>query len=375
MSAEQQVEELIRGPQYARAQTDKEALLAPLLCGLCRDVALRCPPYARFLERLGRDAASWRTMLDIPPLPAAMFKRFLLSAVPPEQVVRQLQSSATTGQQPSRIVVDKTTAFRQSRALVSILKEHIGPQRRPLLVLDAPQSVAEGESLTARGAAVRGLQNFAAETVFAMQPSASGDLEPDWGQVQDFQARHAQRPVLVFGFTFVVWTRLVVEAQRRGLRFALPGAILLHSGGWKRLTAEAVSKQEFTRQAALVLGCRPEAILDFYGMVEQVGTVFVDCEAGNKHAPAFADVLLRRPGSLEPAQIGESGLIEVLSALPTSFPGQAILTEDEGLLVGVDDCLCGRKGRYFRFLRRVEQTEPRGCGDTFGQGNKREAHL
>ena len=157
MSLDQQIDDLIRGPQYALPQAEKESRLLPILRELCGDVAARCPPYSRFLDRLGTRPETWQTLADVPPLPAAMFKRFLLSAVPPEQVVRQLHSSATTGQQPSRIVIDKTTAFRQSRALVSILKDHIGPRRRPLLVLDAAESAAPGDVLTARGAAIRGV--------------------------------------------------------------------------------------------------------------------------------------------------------------------------------------------------------------------------
>jgi hypothetical protein len=98
--------------------------------------------------------------------------------------------------------------------------------------------------------------------------------------------------------------------------------------------------------------------------------VLVDCPAGHKHAPAFADVLIRRPYTLAPAEPGEEGIIEVLSALPTSYPGQALLTEDQGVLIGVDDCPCGRKGTYFRFLRRIEEAEVRGCGDTFAQARE-----
>jgi hypothetical protein len=171
----------------------------------------------------------------------------------------------------------------------------------------------------------------------------------------------------LFGFTFMVWTKFVVEAERQGARFSASRAILLHSGGWKKLVAQAVSKEEFTQRTVAVLGCAPQGIMDFYGMVEQVGTVFVDCEAGNKHAPAFADVILRRPYSLDPAGVGEPGMIEVVSVLPSSYPGQALLTEDQGVLQGVDDCPCGRRGKYFRFTRRIEQSEVRGCGDTFAQ--------
>ncbi len=304
---DQQIDALIRGPQYAMPQAEKDALLTPILRALCRDLAERCPAYRRFLERLGGHSDAWTAAADIPPLPVAMFKHFLLSAVPPERVVRELHSSSTTGQQPSRIVVDKTTAFRQSRALVSILKEHIGNRRRPFLVLDAADSVAAGDSLTARGAAIRGVGNFASQTVFAMSKDSAGDLAPQWDLIENFFAEHRGQPVLLFGFTFVVWTRFVLEAERRGSAFGSSEAVLLHSGGWKKLAAQAVSKDEFNRRTAAVLGTDPRRVLDFYGMVEQVGTVFVDCEAGNKHAPAFAEVILRRPLSLRPVEVGRDG--------------------------------------------------------------------
>ncbi len=351
-------------------QAEKDAVLAPILRALCRDVAGRCPLYRRFLDRFGGDIDAWRTPADVAPLPVSMFKHFLLSAVPPEKIVRELHSSATTGQQPSRIAIDKTTAFRQSRALVSILKEHVGNHRRPFLVLDAADSIGQGDSLTARGAAIRGVANFAAETAYAMDRGPTGDLEANWGRIEGFFAEHRDQPVLLFGFTFVVWTQFVVEAERRRMVLHAPEAILLHSGGWKKLAAQAVSKDEFNRRAAAVLDADPRHILDFYGMVEQVGTVFVDCEAGNKHAPAFAEAILRQPLSLMPADVGQPGIIEVLSALPTSYPGHALLTEDQGMLIGVDDCPCGRKGRYFRFTSRIERAEVRGCGDTFAHSRE-----
>jgi phenylacetate-coenzyme A ligase PaaK-like adenylate-forming protein len=369
-SIEQRVDALIRGPQYAMRQAEKDVVLTSILRELCADIAQHCPPYDRFLRRLGRSPADWQTTSDVPPLPVSMFKQFLLAAVPPEKVVRQLHSSATTGQQPSRIVIDKTTAFRQARALVSILKEHLGGHRRPYLVLDAQESATAGDTLTARGAAIRGIGNFASETLYGMKKQANGDLISDWSCIEDFFQRHSQEPMLLFGFTYMVWTRFVEEAERRAVKFKASKAQLLHSGGWKKLADQAVTKDEFTRRTSQVLGCDPQGVLDFYGMVEQVGTVFVDCQAGNKHAPAFADVLIRRPYTLQPVSIGQSGIIEVVSVLPTSYPGQAIITEDQGQLIGVDDCPCGRLGNYFRFTKRIEQAEARGCGDTFAQARE-----
>ena len=367
---EQQIEALIRGPQYALRQADKDSALIAILRELCPEIAGNCPAYDRFLKRLGKIPTDWQAVSDVPPVPVSMFKHFLLSAVPPEKIVRTLHSSSTTGQQPSRIAIDKTTAFRQSRALASILKEHLGGHRRPYLVLDAAESAGTGDTLTARGAAIRGVGNFSNETVYGLTKLANGDLATDWPAIEDFFHRHDEEPVLLFGFTFIVWTKFIEEAERRGVKFQVTNAQLLHSGGWKKLTAQAVSKEEFTRRTSDILGCKAPAILDFYGMVEQVGTVFVDCEAGNKHAPAFADVVIRRPHTLLPVAIGETGIIEVVSVLPTSYPGQALITEDQGILIGVDDCLCGRRGNYFRFTKRIEQVETRGCGDTFAQARE-----
>ncbi|MGD0652988.1 MAG: acyl-protein synthetase [Thermoguttaceae bacterium] len=370
LTLEQQVEALIRGPQYAMRQAEKDAVLTTILRELCAEIAENCPPYDRFLRRLGPSSADWQTISDVPPLPVSMFKQFLLAAVPPEKIVRELHSSSTSGGQPSRIVIDKTTAFRQTRALASILKEHLGGHRRPYLVLDAEESAGAGDTLTARGAAIRGVGNFASETVYGMNKQPDGDMAADWPRIEDFFQRHCHEPVLLFGFTFMVWTRFVEQSERRAVKFQASKAQLLHSGGWKKLAAQAVTKEDFTRRTANVLSCDLGGILDFYGMVEQVGTVFVDCESGNKHAPAFADVLIRRPYTLQPAEIGQTGIIELISVLPTSYPGQALITEDQGVLVGVDDCPCGRLGGYFRFTKRIEQAETRGCGDTFAQARE-----
>ncbi len=361
------IDDLIKGRQYSTPQAEKEAALLPLLQDLCASMGAQCEAYGRFLRRLAPPPRHWKSLAEIPPLPVTMFKQFELRGVPAEQVVRELRSSSTTGSSPSRIFVDKTTAFRQARALAALLKEDIGSARRPYLVLDAPESAQAGDQLTARGAAIRGVGNFASSTTFAFRTLPGGELQADVEAIESFFAEHAEHRPLLFGFTFIVWTRFVQEMERLGLRFAAAEATLLHSGGWKKLLSQAVSKEVFHERTARVLGCWSEGILDFYGMVEQVGTVFVDCAAGHKHAPAFADVILRAPHTMAPVAVGQEGLIEVLSVLPTSYPGHALLTEDLGRLMGVDDCPCGRKGNYFRFTKRVERTELRGCGDTFAQ--------
>ena len=41
-----------------------------------------------------------------------------------------------------------------------------------------------------------------------------------------------------------------------------------------------------------------------------------------------------------------------------------LLTEDLGMILGEDDCKCGKKGKYFIISGRMKESEIRGCGDT-----------
>jgi hypothetical protein len=98
-------------------------------------------------------------------------------------------------------------------------------------------------------------------------------------------------------------------------------------------------------------------------MVENVGVIYPDCDYGNKHVPAFAEVIVRDPLTLAPVKAGQRGLIQVCSVLPTSFPGFLLLTEDLAEVIGDDNCGCGRRGISFRFAGRAPKAEVRGCGN------------
>ena len=100
-------------------------------------------------------------------------------------------------------------------------------------------------------------------------------------------------------------------------------------------------------------------------MVEQTGCIYLECACGHLHASTYSDVIVRRAHDFSPAAFGEPGIIEVVSLLPKSYPGHALLTEDEGVVLGEDDCPCGRRGKYFKVMGRLKQAELRGCSDTY----------
>ena len=141
---------------------------------------------------------------------------------------------------------------------------------------------------------------------------------------------------------------------------------MIHGGGWKKLKDEAVEAQTFNRLLKQYLGIKE--VHNYYGMVEQVGSIFVECREGYLHAPNYADIIIRNPLTFEVAEIGEQGLIQVVSELPKSYPGHSLLTEDLGTIHGIDNCTCGWKGKYFSVAGRIPKAEIRGCSDTFQGG-------
>ena len=166
----------------------------------------------------------------------------------------------------------------------------------------------------------------------------------------------------------MIWQHFYKELLRlrkEGISFDLSNGILIHGGGWKKLISEAVSQEEF--HARLKEACGLENIHDYYGMVEQTGCIYMQCEYGHLHASIFSDIIIRKPEDFSECGLGERGIIQVLSTIPESYPGHSLITEDEGILLGVDDCPCGRKGKYFKVIGRLKNAEIRGCSDTYAE--------
>ena len=79
----------------------------------------------------------------------------------------------------------------------------------------------------------------------------------------------------------------------------------------------------------------------------------------------LASFIIRNHKTYKPEKNGAEGLIQLLSLIPKSYPGHSILTEDLGTIYGVDNCRCGRKGKYFKVHGRIKSAEIRGCSDTY----------
>jgi hypothetical protein len=201
------------------------------------------------------------------------------------------------------------------------------------------------------------MSHFGREHCYALKDN----MDFDFFNVHNWLKKHQTHPFIIFGFTYIIWEHLIHIAQEHALD--LSNAILFHSGGWKKLEKQKVDNASFKKILKNYFGLTQ--CHSFYGMVEQVGSIFVECAYGHLHCPNFADIVIRDTRSWLPVADGSSGIAQVISLLPTSYPGHSLLTEDLGTIYGVDNCPCGRKGKFFWITGRVPQTPPRGCGDTY----------
>ena len=156
--------------------------------------------------------------------------------------------------------------------------------------------------------------------------------------------------------------------KRSGHMLHLEHGFLIHGGGWKKLTKEAVSAEKFRDGLREVCGILD--VRNYYGMAEQTGCIYMECECGHLHVSSYSDVLIRNMEDFSCCKNGTEGVIQVLTPMAWSYPGHSVLTEDKGMIVGEDDCPCGRKGKYIKITGRIPKAEIRGCSDTFETGKE-----
>ncbi|MDW7549442.1 LuxE/PaaK family acyltransferase [Pseudoalteromonas peptidolytica] len=337
------------GDPYLLAGEDKQKILANELSRLDAIHRNSCKPYSSIIE------ASEASIIN---LPVRLFKLLNLKSVTDENTFKVLTSSGTTSQVVSKIYLDKETAQLQTKVLVHIMQSFLGKQRLPMLIIDHPGVIKNRATFSARGAGILGLSNFGRNHTYALDENMNIDFE----HIEAFLLKHDGQPIFIFGFTFMVWQYFVQKLKLSGKVLDLSKAILVHSGGWKKLQDQAVDNIEFKR--TLLETCSISKVHNFYGMVEQVGSIFVECEHGYLHSPNFADISFIDLDTMQSVGQGSEGVVVVESIIPRSYPGHRLLTEDKGYLVGEDDCNCGRKGKYFTITGRLPKAEVRGCSDT-----------
>jgi len=272
-----------------------------------------------------------------------------------------MTSSGTSGQAVSKIFLDKETSITQSKVLTKIVSTFIGSKRTPMIIIDSPSVLKNRNMFSARGAGILGFSIFGTKRLYALDEQMKLDIDA----VVEFINQSKGQRIFLFGFTFMVYQHFINELIKNKIKIDLSKAVLIHGGGWKKLLSESVTSSEF--RGILHQLCGIKSVHDYYGMVEQTGSIYMECERGFLHASIYSDIIIRRPHDFSVAAIVEAGIIQTLSVLPKSYPGHSLLTEDEGVMLGEDDCKCGRLGKYFKVIGRLKNAEIRGCSDTYAE--------
>ena len=314
-----------------------------------------CPAYARVWPPAGPASS----IEHVPFLHVGVFKHITFKTEAAGIVhERVLRSSATTSGTPSRIHLDAKSSRLHARSVKAIFREFLAGEEFTLLILDSVQSLRTAGETTARVAAALSLRPLATDLYFLLDRPEDAS-STDWGKLAEVLG--TTENVLVFGTTVMLWS-VWTDGGLESVRPALAGKRIhfVHSGGWKRLEELRIERSQFER--TLLDGVGPDScVLDFYGLVEQVGTVYPLCEAGYRHAPAWAEVIARDPYTLEPVE-EEIGQLQLMNTIALGAPYHSVLTDDLGRAVR-GACPCGRSGRRFELRGRVPRSEVRGCAN------------
>ncbi|EGI73874.1 acyl-protein synthetase LuxE [Pseudoalteromonas distincta] len=341
-------EQLRELPVYGLANNEKQAFLNVQLAFLDSYHKQYCVSYQRLQQ----------SFADTMPLAVPLFKQFLLSSINADQQHRLLTSSGTSGA-VSKISLDAQTAQLQSKILTKTLQHWLGKQRLPMLIIDAKQTVQKKSAMSARAAGIQGMLFFGRDPHFAL----NDDMTLNMLVIDAFFKKYSTTPVFIFGFTFIVWQQFIQALVKCGKKIQFEKGVLLHGGGWKKMQQHAVTNNVFKQAVAEQLGAIK--VHDYYGMVEQTGTIYIECEHGFLHTPVWSDITIVDAATQKPLPAHTQGVIQVESVLAKSYPGHRLLTEDLGTLHGEDNCQCGRLGKYFTVEGRLAKSQVRGCSDTF----------
>ena len=355
------IKEILEIDPFSLDKGYKHQLLNERLHELTHKHYAQCEAYHRMMNACGLDINNLPDYEQLPFLPVRLFKEFELRSCEKNDIVKTMTSSGTTGQQVSRIFLDRETSSAQQKCLTKIVSHFLGTKRVPMLILDSSAVVKNRNMFSARGAGILGFSIFGNKRQYALNENMELDIEG----MKEFLENNKDETIFMFGFTFMIWQHFYKKLLESGYKPDLSKGVLIHGGGWKKLVTEKITPEEYKKNLNEVCGILPDNVHDYYGMVEQTGCIYMECECGHLHASAFSDVLIRRPFDFSLAEIGEKGLIEVVSVLPESYPGHVLLTEDEGRILGEDDCPCGLKGKYFKIEGRIKNAELRGCSDTY----------
>ncbi len=313
-----------------------------------------CKKYKNIINFLFKNTII-KSIENIPFIHASTFKFHKLVSVKENLLIKKMTSSGTTRSNISEVYLDKKNLINQKNVLINIVKNFIGSKRLPMIICDNKNTLRNSNDYAARVAAIQGFSIFGIDPFFLY----NDENEIDYKKLNFYLKKYKNKQKLIFGFTFQLYESLILKLDKKKLNSSLGNSIIIHGGGWKKMEKIKVSNKKLKKSINKKFNIKK--IYNYYGVIEQAGSIFFECKCGYFVTSIFSDVLIRDE-NFNICEDGKTGYVQLISLIPTSYPGHSILTEDIGKIVK-DDCSCNLKGKKFIIIGRVPKAEMRGCSD------------
>ncbi|TXT67239.1 MAG: putative Acyl-protein synthetase, luxE [Promethearchaeota archaeon] len=326
-----------------------------------------------------KDLQSVDDFANIPYITTANFKQQKgspkkLLTVPESEIQVWSRSTGTSGD-PSIVGRDHTNVLRYVKMFNNVVEDvGLSNYKWSLLFLPEPQKEYEIDEKieipTVMFSLMMNFVNTADEKVFCLKIPSPEEIKK--GKRFEFDAQTtfgflATNPGSkgkgwISGSVPLMYMTLNGYHQKTGQTFDVgKDSVILGGGGWKSFQGDAISPVQFREDMAKILGISSKNVRDIYSFSES-DILFVECEEHNKHCYPWGDIIVRDVETLEPVEVGEKGLANLINPLAHSYAGVSILQDDIVRITGIDDCPCGRKGKMVDCIGRAEGAEAKGCG-------------
>lgn len=103
---------------------------------------------------------------DVPFLPVNIFKETEIKSISKNQIFKVLNSSGTSSNVPSKIILDKQNAKLQTIVLIKLVSKILGTKRLPMLIIDEEENIADPLNFNAKIAAYLGFSIFGSDRTY-----------------------------------------------------------------------------------------------------------------------------------------------------------------------------------------------------------------
>ena len=121
-----------------------------------------------------------------------------------------------------------------------------------MLVIDTKSVLKDRNPFSARGAGILGFSMLGFDVTYALDETMELDLDV----VDEFCNKHKDKNILIFGFTFMIWEYFYKKLIKLGQHLPLEKGIMIHGGGWKKMSDEAIDNQSLKILLKVFVGLR-----------------------------------------------------------------------------------------------------------------------